>query len=168
MVTHMKMRTLIVLGVLSVGVASLLSVGVAQAHDCCHGRHACPRVGSQTVPPGGGGSETGPMYDPDTVTTLRGTASTVTVVPSRGGRRGGMHLALASGGQATDVHLGPTWYLQQEGFDLAKGDSIEVTGSMIGEDGERFLIAREIRKGEKTLKLRDEQGIPVWSGGRRR
>jgi hypothetical protein len=164
----MKLHTLITLGALSVGGASLLSVAVAEAHDCCHGRPACPKAGSQAVPPERGGPGTGPMYDPDTVTTLRGTASAVTVMPARGGRMGGMHLTLASDGQTTDVHLGPTWFLQQEGFEVAKGDSVEVTGSVSDAAGDRFLIAREIKKGQKTLKLRDEQGIPAWSGGRRR
>ncbi len=163
----MKLHMGVVLGVLAVGGASLIPVALAQARDCCHGQHACPMAGAQAVEPGGGGG-TGPVYDPDTVTTLRGTISTVTVVPARGGRKGGVHVTLQSDGQAMDVHLGPTWFLQQEGFQPAKGDSVEVTGSVVETDGSRFLIAREIKTAEKTLKLRDEQGMPAWSGSRRR
>jgi hypothetical protein len=29
------------------------------------------------------------------------------------------------------------------------------------------LIAREIKKGDKTMTLRDENGRPLWSGGMR-
>ena len=48
-------------------------------------------------------SEMAPIYDPDTVTTLRGTATAVTVVPARGGGMGGVHVTLSSDGQAMDV-----------------------------------------------------------------
>jgi hypothetical protein len=164
----MKFHTLIALGAVSLGGLTLLSAPLAQAHDCCHGHERCPMVSGQTHgEPGSGGPSTARMYDPDTVTTLRGTVSGVTVMPARGGRIGGTHFALQSDGQTMDVHLGPTWFLQREGIDVAKGDSIEVTGSVIDSDGNSSLIARELKKGQKILKLRDEQGVPVWSGGRR-
>jgi hypothetical protein len=35
-------------------------------------------------------------------------------------------------------------------------------------EGADALIAREVKKGGKTLTLRDAQGVPAWSGGRRR
>jgi hypothetical protein len=66
-----------------------------------------------------------------------------------------------------DVHLGPTWFMQREGVELAKGDVIEVTGSVVDLEGATFLIARELKKGQKVLVLRNEQGIPAWSGARR-
>jgi hypothetical protein len=165
----MKTRTLIALGAVSLGGMTLLSAPLAQARDCCHGRDRCPMMSGQTpgAPESGGGPGMGRTYDLDTVTTLRGTASAMAVVPARGGRMGGTHLTLQSDGQTMDVHLGPTWFLQREGVEVAKGDSIEVTGSVIDSDGNSFLIARELKKGQKVLKLRDEQGVPVWSAGRR-
>jgi hypothetical protein len=77
-----------------------------------------------------------------------------------------MHFTLESEGQALDVHLGPTWYLEREGLELSKGDPVEVTGSVVDTDDDRFLVARELKKGAKVLTLRDERGVPVWSGGR--
>jgi hypothetical protein len=171
---QMKIHGLIVLGAVSLGGLSL-SVP-AQAHDCCRGHAGCPAMSDQAPGPkegapaskeSFGGRGTGRMYDPDTVTTLRGVANAVTVVPARGGRQGGTHVTLQSDGQAMDIHLGPTWFLQREGFEIAKGDSIEVTGSVVDSDGATFLIAREVKKGQKSVKLRDEQGVPAWSGGRR-
>lgn len=103
-------------------------------------------------------------YDPKTVATLRGPVTAITVVPAPGGSAGGTHVTLEAGDRTVDVHLGPTWFLQREGFELAKGDSIEATGSLIHADGDTFLVAREVRKGDKVLKLRDERGVPVWSG----
>jgi hypothetical protein len=164
----MKVDTLIALGAVSLGGMMLLSAPLAQAHDCCHGHDRCPMMSGQTPgAPGSGGPGMARMYDPDTVTTLKGTATAVAVMPARGGRMGGTHVTLQSDGQTLDVHLGPTWFLQREGIEVAKGDSIEVTGSLIDFDGNSFLIARELKKGQKVLKLRDEQGVPVWSGGQR-
>jgi len=164
----MKTHTLIALAAVSLGGLSLLSAPVAQAHDCCWGHERCPMMSGQTPAPGSGaGPGMGRTYDPDTVTTMRGTASAVAVMPARGGRMGGTHVTLQSDGQTMDVHLGPTWFLQREGVEVAKGDSIEVTGSVVDSDGNSFLIARELKKGQKVLKLRDEQGVPAWSGGRR-
>jgi hypothetical protein len=45
---------------------------------------------------------------------------------------------------------------------------VEVKGSRITFEGKPAIIAAEIKKGEETLKLRDENGFPVWSGWRSR
>ena len=66
-----------------------------------------------------------------------------------------------------DVHLGPSWFLDREGVSVSKGDAVEVDGSVIDLNGETFLIARELRTGNKVVKLRDELGVPAWAGGRR-
>ena len=165
----MRVQTLMALGAISMGGISLASAPPVDAHDCCHGRHDCPMMSGQTAdtPRPGAGPAVGRMYDPDTVSTLRGKATAVTVVPGRGGRTGGTHVTLDGADQTMEVRLGPTWFLEREGLEIAKGDSIEVTGSVIESDGDSFLIARELKKGDKVLKLRDEQGVPVWSGGRR-
>ena len=160
----MKIHRLIALGV-SWGALSLVSMPSAQASDCCP--HGCARMGTPAAQQGPGAPGGGLRYDPDTVTTLRGTVDSVAVVPARGGRAGGMHLAVKTDGQTMDVHLGPTWFLQREGIELAKADAIEVTGSVVDSEGATFLIARELKKGPKAVRLRDEQGVPAWSGGRR-
>ena len=110
---------------------------------------------------GGGGVGAGMRYDPATVTTLRGTAVAVTNLS------GGVHVTLRADGRETDVHLGPSWFVENTGIQIAKGDSIEVTGSAGESDGAAILIAREVKKGAQTVRLRDEQGVPDWSGRRR-
>jgi hypothetical protein len=98
------------------------------------------------------------------VTTLKGTATAVTMVPARGGRSGGIHVALQADGQTMDVHLGPAWFVKGEGVELASGDTLEVVGSILDADGKSYMVARELKKGSKVIKLRDERGVPVWSG----
>ena len=152
----------------------------AVAHDHCGAHHSCaecaPAEGhhhgclacgssSATAPDAiPGGQPFGGAYDPDTVATLRGTVTGVTVVPGQGGRAGGTHVTLERDGAVTEARLGPTWFLEREGIELSKGDSLEVTGSVVDSAGVSVLIAREIRKGTKVLRLRDERGFPEWAG----
>jgi hypothetical protein len=133
----------------------------ASAHGPCHDHHhGCPSC-PQGVPGEGPAAR---AYDPDSVTTLHGTAAAVGVLPTRGGRAGGLHVTLASEGVEREVHLGPTWFLEREGFRIAKGDLLDVTGSIVESDGTSFVVAREIRKGAGVLRLRDERGHPAVGG----
>jgi len=66
-----------------------------------------------------------------------------------------------------EVHVGPTDYIASQQFSFATGDDVEVTGSKIKMQDQEALIAREIKKAGKTLVLRNAQGIPNWSRGRR-
>ncbi len=106
----------------------------------------------------------GPRYDPDTVTTLRGTIAAIEIEPAQSGRHGGVHLMIEAEGKTTEVHLGPTWFVNEQDVKLAKGDRVEVVGSVAATDKGKYLIAREVKKGGAVLKLRDAQGLPAWAG----
>ena len=62
------------------------------------------------------------------------------------------------------MHLGPAWFVKGEGVEVASGDLLEVVGSILDADGKSYMVARELKKGSKVVKLRDERGVPVWSG----
>lgn len=106
-----------------------------------------------------------PQYDTATEVTLPGT---ITKVETHTGKMGwnGTHLVVNFGSETLPVHVGPSNYLVQQGFSFAEGDQIEVTGSRIKLDGTDVLIAREIKKADKVLTLRNSQGIPAWSRNR--
>ncbi|HTM87802.1 MAG TPA: hypothetical protein VL155_06355 [Terriglobales bacterium] len=106
-------------------------------------------------------------YDPSTETTVKGTVEEVKQVSGQHGWNG-THLRLRTEAGQMDVHAGPSSYIAAQGFSFAKGDQIEVLGSKVKLGGSEALIAREIKQGDKTLVLRNAQGIPQWSGGRRR
>lgn len=59
------------------------------------------------------------------------------------------------------VDAGPRWYHQ---LDLREGERVTVTGEYEGYDLDAFTITRE--NGE-VLQIRDSEGPPPWSGGRR-
>lgn len=109
----------------------------------------------------------GGNYNPATETTLTGTVSEVKNVPSRGRGAGGLHLVLSAPSGAIEVHVGPASFVSSKSVTFAKGDALTVIGSKVTMAGQEVVIAREIRKGDQVLTLRDAKGVPVWSGRRR-
>lgn len=106
-------------------------------------------------------------YNPATEVTVKGTVEQVRQVTGRKSWWTGTHLTLKTAKETLDVHLGPSWYLAEKKFAVAKGDQIEVTGSKIKYEGADAIIAREVTKGKQVLVLRNAQGVPEWSKGRR-
>lgn len=106
-------------------------------------------------------------YNPQTGTTITGT---ITAVEQQTGRRGwnGTHLEIKTGSETVSVHLGPSWFLAKQGVAFAEGDQVEITGSKMEMGGMPVVLAREVKKDGKTVTLRDEQGLPLWSQGRGR
>jgi hypothetical protein len=123
--------------------------------------------------PGGPGPGWGDRpYDPKTVETVRGEVVSVAQVPGKGGGQAaggyGVHLTLKSDKEEIAVHLGPGWFLEQNSFEIAPTDQIEVRGSRTTVDGAPAIIAAEVKKGEQSLQLRNQAGVPAWRGlGRR-
>jgi hypothetical protein len=107
------------------------------------------------------------MYNPATVETLTGTVEAVDKVTPMKGMDYGIHLSLKTDKETIPVHLGPGWYIERLDTKIEKGDKIEVKGSSVTMMGKPVIIAAEVKKGESVLKLRDENGIPVWAGWRR-
>jgi hypothetical protein len=129
----------------------------------------CP-VLAQPGPGGGMGMRggMGPMlYNPQTVTTVKGAVEKLEELPSmgRGSGQGMMYqgVALKTDKGSLMVHLGPGWYLDEQKFAVKTGDTLEVTGSQVTLNNQPAIIARDVKVNGKTLKLRDEQGIPAWS-----
>ncbi len=123
---------------------------------------AMPWVVAQTRGSGSGMHN----YNPKTETTVIGTVEQVKQVAGRHGWNG-THLVLKAESGTLDVHVGPETYVASQGFSVAAGDKIEVLGSKVTVSGSDALIAREIKKADKTLMLRNAAGVPQWAGGRR-
>ncbi len=114
-------------------------------------------------------------YDKGRVETVRGTVERLYEnVPSHNANPDsvGFHVVLDTGKEKIDVHLGPRWYLTTLDGRIGKGDVVEVVGaaeeghpSADGTPGLREIHAAEVRKGGVLiLKLRDDDGKPLWSG----
>jgi hypothetical protein len=116
---------------------------------------------------GRGHPKSSPNYNTATEITVKGTVEAVNQQTSPKGW-GGTHIILKTEKETFDVHVGPSWYLTQNNFSFAKGDQIEVTGSKVKFGNTDAVLAREIKKGDKSLTLRNAQGVPAWSRGRAR
>ena len=100
-------------------------------------------------------------YDPKTVETIQGNVVSVEKTPSKG-RSYGVHLTLQTEKETISVHLGPGWYVEKQTPRIEPNDTVTITGSRVTVGGKRAIIAAQVKKGKDILKLRDENGIPMW------
>jgi hypothetical protein len=131
---------------------------------------AQPRGGMMWRGSGGWGPGTpyNKMYDPKTVETINGEVISVDRITPNKGMAGGVHMNVKTDKETVSVHLGPSWYMENQDVKLELKDKVEVKGSRITFGGKPAIIATEVKKGDEVLKLRDEAGYPVWAGWRRR
>lgn len=128
-----------------------------------HAGNAFPGTAGKSDNGWGAGSRYGRLYNPATLETESGEVVSVRkVVPMRG-MAGGIHFVLKSDKGIVSVHLGPAWFLEKQGLRIEPKDRVTVSGSRITIRGKPAIIAAEIRKGERTWKLRDDKGVPLWS-----
>jgi len=105
-------------------------------------------------------------YNPATVETISGVVESVNQVTPIKGMSPGIELIVKTDKETIPVHLGPAYYIERLDVKIEKGDKIEVKGSRVTISGKATIIAGEIRRGDSVLKLRDDAGIPIWSGWR--
>ncbi|MCX5828571.1 MAG: OB-fold nucleic acid binding domain-containing protein [Deltaproteobacteria bacterium] len=113
------------------------------------------------------GSPVTPGYDRATVVEVSGVVLHVDL-STRGG--GGSSLRMETGSETVTVTMGPNWYFRSQGADIKIGDKLEVKGSkMKTREGKIYLAAATIKnmRTGHLLELRDENGRPRWSSGRR-
>ena len=94
--------------------------------------------------------------------TAEGKITEVVYLPGATPDGGMVEVRLQSAGQSQLIRLAPVGFLKQSGLLLREGDTVIVKGFPVaGMEGD-LLIATELRKGEKTLSLRDPRGRPAW------
>lgn len=97
-------------------------------------------------------------YNPATVETISGSITDITSVNTWG-----VHIKVKTANGITGVHIGPHWFIKGK-ITLAVGDSVTATGSKVGMNGETVIIAKTISKGTDTVRLRNDNGVPLWAG----
>jgi hypothetical protein len=103
------------------------------------------------------------MYDPRTVETISGEVTLVNKISRGRGTAYRVHLVLKTESGEIPVHLGPSWYLDEQEIKIGQNDRIEIKGSRVTfKDGKQAIVAAEVKKGDALLKLRDESGTPAW------
>lgn len=108
----------------------------------------------------------GPLYDLNSETTISGTVESYELIKGKG-YRGGLLLKIKTTNGLVDVHVGPTWYLDNIKLDINKGDKLEIFGSKVTVDKDTFIIASKIKQNGNDYQLRDKYGFPKWAGNKR-
>lgn len=93
------------------------------------------------------------------VVEIRGTIADVQIAPGQGMP----YLGVKHGNDSTKVYLGAMHYLISENFSPKAGQQVVVKGYKSNDS----LIAIQVSlpAEQKTIKLRDEKGWPLWRGG---
>jgi hypothetical protein len=116
---------------------------------------------------GSQGMGMGGLYDPKTVEVLKGEVTALhTATSPMTGVANRLTLDLKTEKETVAVYLGPEDYFRAQNFPLATGDRVEVKGSRITMGGQPVIIPNYIKKGEATLNLWDDKGVPPWSRSR--
>jgi len=102
-----------------------------------------------------------PRYDPATVIDVTGTVVSVREAPP-GDPLTGVHLKVDTESETMDIYLGPADFLKEFEIVFSKGDTVQIVGSRVNLGAGHVLLAREVRKGEIFLYLRDRAGHPNW------
>ena len=102
------------------------------------------------------------LFNAKTMETLSGEVAAVGKF-TPGGKPYGVRFTLKTDQGPIEVVLGRGSYIEQQGFKFEPQDKVTVKGSRVAVGGKPTIIATEITKGEKTLKLRDAKGVPVWN-----
>lgn len=103
------------------------------------------------------------LYDINTVETISGEVISVDKIYSDNTSVYGVHMALYSIDGLISIHLGPSWFVDNQDVQITNGDYVIVTGSKVNINGNQIIIAKEVIKEDKVLLLRDDNGYPLWA-----
>jgi hypothetical protein len=108
----------------------------------------------------GGGPEA--LYNPETVVTVAGIVVSITP-PVQSRLPYLVYLTLETKERKINVYLGPSLYVDNLVGQIKALDMVQVTGSKINWEGSPVILAAEVKKDNKVIKLRDPNGVPIWS-----
>lgn len=110
----------------------------------------------------------GKLYDVKTVETFQGVIAKIEKIACRRAGMYSMSLLVQQGKESIPVYIGPAWYVEKQNVKLTEGDKVQVVGSKVTIKKGPIILAKEIKKGEQVLRLRDDKGFPLWAGAMRR
>ena len=100
-------------------------------------------------------------YDPRTEVTINGRASKVLRVQYPDDDCYLVAIVKSDQGDFL-VNLGPVWYADENNLIVVEGDNISIKGSKIKTNGRYIIIASELKKDDKSLTLRNQNGTAQW------
>lgn len=111
----------------------------------------------------GGTSTYCQLYDRDRLKTIQGTIEKIEYVAPQADMALGTQLVVATDEGLRNVQLGPLWFLSRGNIRFARGEEVTVRGSEVELDGNRFLMAATVQRGDRdNLELRTQEGEVKW------
>jgi hypothetical protein len=101
-------------------------------------------------------------YDAKTVETIEGKVLSIENTTPAKKRGYWVDVMLQTEKGTILVQLGPAWYIDKQTPRIDANDTITLTGSRVILDGRSAIVAADVTKGNELLKLRDDNGMPVW------
>ena len=92
--------------------------------------------------------------------TLRGEVLYVATHPAH--ELGGQFVIMKDGLNEIQIELAPVAFLADHGLQIEVRDSITIVGTREVVNNSELIVAREVTKGGKTVKVRDANGAPLW------
>ena len=74
----------------------------------------------------------------------------------------GIQISLKMDREEVPVYLGPAWFMLHQDMDLSLNDNVSVDGVKTVINGKTAIIAGDVIRKDKILKIRDSDGIPYW------
>ena len=110
------------------------------------------------------GRQSAPFYNVDTEKQVEGTIRELLFEPRYQNKAPFLILVIEEKktGETYRAEISPVWFFD---YDLHKGETVRVVGSVYSKDDNQFLIARRLQCGGETFFLRDSRGFPSWRGG---
>jgi hypothetical protein len=105
----------------------------------------------------------GKVFNPANITVMSGTVTAINrSVPQSPDQPVQVGFTLQSPLGPIRVMMGPASFVDQQPVQIAAGDVVEVTGWLVTRGRKSRLIAGQVKKGNQVLRLRNEQGQPLW------
>ena len=110
----------------------------------------------------GPGGDYNALFTPERNVELRGTVLGVAAAWPVCVSSPGLRLWMEVEGLVWGIDLGPVWHVVNEGLEFEPGKAIEVRGAEALITPERIVLAVEVAYEGRTLRLRADDGVPVW------
>ena len=102
------------------------------------------------------------LFDPSRIDVIEGTIIRLHQVPQPKVWLTSVRALVRTRQGEVSVELGPAWFIDNQELHLAVDDRISITGSRVKAHGVESLVALEVRRGHEALRLRSNDGTPVW------
>ncbi|MDI6852117.1 MAG: hypothetical protein QME75_00735 [Deltaproteobacteria bacterium] len=104
------------------------------------------------------------LFNPQTVGAVSGEVVRVDYPPAGSGTDYCTQVLLKTPQGIITAILAPKGFMEEKGLAIAAKDQVTVTGSVISIINKPFILATEVT-GDRTMKLREASGRPVWAQG---